>query len=186
MAKLIYSSIASLDGFVEDVNGHFDWAEPSEEVFAYINERERPVGTYLYGRSMYETMVYWETYEADDDESAVAREFAEIWKSADKIVYSTTLTKVSSTRTRIEPAFNAEAIVLMKAALDRDITIGGAAIASAALDAGLVDEVHLYLLPILLGNGKPAFANNEHVKLRLLEERRFDNGQVLLRYAVLA
>jgi dihydrofolate reductase len=184
MAKLIYSTIASLDCFVEDSDGEFAWAEPTEEVFAFINQLERPIGTYLYGRRMYETMVYWESHDADFSRS-VEREFAEIWRAATKIVYSSTLTSTSSKRTSIEPEFNAASIIRMKETLSHDFSINGAELASHALRVGLVDEVQLFLMPIVVGAGKPAFPNDAHVAFELLEQRRFANGQVFLRYAVL-
>jgi dihydrofolate reductase len=184
MAKLIYSTIASLDCFVEDARGAFDWATPNEELFAFINEMERPIGTYLYGRRMYETMAYWESYEADDDGSSVEIDFAEIWKAATKIVYSTTLAAPSSERTTIEREFDMDQVLRMKETFSRDITIGGAELASRALSAGLVDEVQLYLSPIIVGAGKPAFSNDEHITFQLLDERRFARGQLFLRYAV--
>jgi dihydrofolate reductase len=184
MAKLIYSTIASLDLFVEDRRGAFDWATPNKEVFAFINQMERPIGTYLYGRRMYETMAYWESYEADVDGSSEEIEFAEIWRSATKIVYSTTLAAPSSERTTIERQFDWDQVLRMKETLARDITIAGAELASHALSAGLVDEVQLYLMPIVVGAGKPAFSNDEHITFELLEEQRFANGQLFLRYAV--
>ena len=183
MAKLIYSTIASLDCFVEDARGAFDWATPNEELFAFINETERPIGTYLYGRRMYETMAYWESYEAHDG-SSVEIDFAEIWRAATKIVYSTTLTATSSERTTIEREFDVDQVLRMKETSSRDITIGGADIASFALSAGLVDEVQLYLTPIVVGAGKPAFSNGGHINFDLLDERRFTDGQLFLRYAV--
>ena len=184
MAKLIYSTIVSLDCFVEDSDGAFDWAEPNEEVFAFINQFERTIGTYLYGRRMYETMVYWETHVADVNQTGVENEFAEIWRAATKIVYSDTLTSPSSGRTSIEREFHAASIFRMKETEPRDISIAGAELASHALSAGLVDEVHLFLMPIVVGAGKPAFRNDEHVALELLEARQFASGQMYLRYAV--
>jgi dihydrofolate reductase len=184
MVKLIYSTIASLDSFVEDRNGAFDWAAPNEEVFAFINQLERPIGTYLYGRRMYETMVYWESFDAEAGHSAVEKEFAEIWKAASKMVYSTTLAATSSGRTTIEREFNVEAILRMKATSSSDISMGGAGLASLALSAGLVDEVQLFVVPVVVGAGKPAFSNVEPVAFDLLEERRFENGSLYLRYAV--
>jgi dihydrofolate reductase len=184
VAKLIYSAITSLDCFVEDSDGAFDWAQPSEEVFAFINERERTVGTYLFGRRMYETMVYWEGHDDEMSES-VTKDFAELWRAADKIVFSTTLASPSSKRTRIERDFYPDVIVRMKETLTHDIGIGGAELASHALNAALVDEVHLYLMPIVIGAGKPAFAVDQPVALELLEERHFDLGQMFLRYEVI-
>jgi dihydrofolate reductase len=179
MASLIYSAIASLDGFVEDEHGKFDWAAPDEEVHAFVNDIERPVGTYLYGRRMYETMVYWET---DDDPAEVAREFAEIWRGAKKVVYSRTLQTVSSERTRIEREFDAGTVSRLKQSSRSDITIGGAELAGQAIAGGLVDECHLFLAPVVVGGGKRALPAGIHAELELLDERRFRSGVVYLRY----
>jgi dihydrofolate reductase len=184
MAKLIYSAIASLDGYVEDEHGRFDWAAPDEEVHAFVNDLERAVGTYLYGRRMYETMVFWETVSTGDDEPAVVRDFARIWRGADKIVYSRALRSPSSARTRIEPRFDPGAIGRLKAAADRDITVGGAELAGHALAAGLVDECHLFLGPVIVGGGKRALPDGLRVPLELLDERRFRGGVVYLSYGV--
>jgi dihydrofolate reductase len=181
MANLIYSAIASLDGYVEDEQGTFDWAAPDEEVHAFVNDLERPVGTYLYGRRMYETMVYWES---DRDQSAVARDFAEIWRAAEKVVYSRTLETVSSERTRIEREFDARAIRRLKESSRSDITIGGAQLAGQAIAADLVDECHLFLHPILIGGGKRALPDQVHARLQLLDVRRFRSGVVHLHYHV--
>jgi dihydrofolate reductase len=185
MAKLIYSAITSLDGYVEDADGRFDWAAPDEEVHAFVNDLERPIGTYLYGRRMYETMTFWETAGTGDDRPAVSRDFANIWQAAEKIVYSRTLEAVSSARTRIERAFVPEAIRQLKAASDRDISVGGAELAGAALEAGLVDELHLLAGPVVVGGGKAALPDNVRIRLELLDERRFGNGVVHLHYRVL-
>jgi dihydrofolate reductase len=182
MAKLIYTAIGSLDGYVEDTSGKFDWAEPDEEVHAFVNELERPVGTYLYGRRMYETMVFWETVDPDGDWPAVAREFAAIWQAAEKVVYSRTIETVSSARTRIERALDPDAIERMKQSSDSDIGIGGAELAGEAIVAGLVDELQLLLVPVLVGGGKRALPNEVRVQLELLDERRFQSGAVFLRY----
>jgi dihydrofolate reductase len=179
MAKLIYSAIASLDGYIEDAHGNFDWVTPDAEVHAFANDLERPVGTYLYGRRMYETMVYWET---DDDEEPIARDFAEIWRAAEKVVYSRTLQVVSSERTRIEREFDAAAIKRLKERSRSDITIGGAELAGQAITEGLVDEFHLLLGPVLVGGGKRALPAGVHTELELLDERRFDSGFVYLHY----
>jgi dihydrofolate reductase len=181
MAKLIYSAIASLDGYVADADGNFDWAAPDQEVHAFVNDVERPIGTYLYGRRMYETMVPWETIAA---EQPVARDFAAIWQAADKIVYSRTLESVSSARTRIEPEFDAAAVRQVKASAERDITVGGAGLAGVALRAGVVDEIQLFLNPIVVGGGKRALPDGVRAGLELLDERRFGNGVVFLRYRV--
>ena len=179
MAKLIYSAIASLDGYTADADGNFDWAAPGEEVHAFVNDLERPVGTYLYGRRMYEMMVPWETM---TDERPVMRDFAEIWRSADKIVYSRTLESASSARTRIEREFEPEAVRALKASAERDLTVGGAELAGAALRAGVVDEVQLFLNPVVVGGGKRALPDGVRVGLELLDERRFGSGVVYLRY----
>lgn len=183
MANLIYAAMASLDGYVEDEQGNFDWAAPDEEVHAFVNELERPIGTYLYGRRMYETMAYWES---DDDQAAVTREYAEIWRAAEKIVYSRTLQAVSSERTRIEREFDAVAVQRMKDGSPSDIAIGGAELAGRAIAAGLVDECHLLLGPVLVGGGKRALPAGVHAGLELLDERRFRSGVVHLQYRFVA
>ena len=182
MAKLIYSAIGSLDGYVEDASGKFEWAAPDEEVHAFVNELERPIGTYLYGRRMYETMVFWETVDPDGDWPAVAREFAAIWQAAEKVVYSRTLETVSSARTRIERELDPDAIERMKQSSGSDISIGGAELAGQAIAAGLVDELQLLLVPVLVGGGKRALPNEVRARLELLDERRFQSGAVFLRY----
>ncbi len=182
MAKLIYSAITSLDGYVADESGNFDWAAPDEEVHRFVNDLERPIGTYLYGRRMYETMRYWETAHTVADQSPVAQDFAQIWQAADKIVYSKTLATASSARTRIERGFNPEAIRQMKARAERDISVGGPELAAQAIAAGLVDEVQLFLVPVVVGGGKSAFPNHVRLQLELLDERRFGNGTVYLHY----
>ncbi len=182
MAKLIYSAITSLDGYVADEEGSFDWAAPDEEVHSFVNELERPVGTYLYGRRMYEVMAYWETAQTPGDQSSVVQDFAEIWQAADKIVYSKTLEMVSSARTRIERDFDPEAVRQLKASAGRDITVGGPDLAGQAIKAGLVDEFQLFVSPILVGGGKHSLPHDVHLKLELLDERRFGNGVVYLHY----
>jgi dihydrofolate reductase len=182
MAQLLYSAIASLDGYVEDREGKFDWAAPDEEVHAFVNELERPIGTYLYGRRMYETMVYWETVSAGPDEPAVARDFAEIWREAAKIVYSRTLARASSAKTRIEREFDPDSILRLKATAKADITVGGPELAGQAFKAGLVDECHLFIQPVVVGGGKPALPENVRELLELLDVRRFNSGVVYLRY----
>jgi dihydrofolate reductase len=179
MVSLIYSAIASLDGYVEDEQGKFGWAKPDEEVHAFVNELERAVGTHLYGRRMYETMVNWETA---GDQAAVTRDFAEIWRAAEKVVYSRTLDTVSSERTRIEREFDAAAIRRLKESSRSDITIGGAELAGQAIAEGLVDECHLFLGPVLVGGGKLALPAGVHAELELLDERRFRSGVVYLHY----
>ena len=187
MSRLIYSSITSLDGYTADVDGNFDWAAPDEELHAFVNDLERPIGTYLYGRRMYEVMVGWETLHTLADQRPVIQDFAEIWQAADKIVYSTTLETVTSARTRIERDFDPESVRQIKASATRDITIGGPELAAHAIAAGLVDEYHLFLTPIVVGAGTRSFP--EHVltdktklKLGLLDEHRFGNGVVHLHY----
>ena len=184
MAKLIYAAIASLVGYVADENGNFDWAAPDEEVHTFVNDLERPVGTYLYGRRMYEVMVYWETAHTLDDRPPFIRDFAEIWQAADKIVYSKTLEAVSSARTRIERDFDPEAVRQMKASAGRDITVGGPDLAAQAIKAELVDEVHLLVSPIVVGGGNPALPHDVRVELELLDERRFANGVVHVHYRI--
>ena len=182
MAKLISSAIVSLDGYVADEDGNFDWAEPDEEVHTFINDLERPVGTYLYGRRMYETMAVWETDPTLAEQSPVMRDFAELWQAADKIVYSGTLEAVSTARTRIERDFDPEAVRQMKAAAGRDIAVGGPDLAAQAFRAALVDECYLIVTPIVVGGGKRSLPNDVRLKLELLDERRFDNGMVYLHY----
>ena len=182
MAKLIYSAIASLDGYVADEKGNFDWAAPDEEVHSFVNELERPVGTYLYGRRMYEVMAYWETADTVAGQPPSVRDFTEIWQAADKIVYSKTLEMVSSARTRIERDFDPEAVRQLKASAGRDITVGGPELAAQALEAGLVDEFQLFVTPILVGGGKRSLPKSLRVKLELLDERRFASGVVYLHY----
>ena len=165
-----------------DEDGKFDWAAPDEEVHAFVNDLERPVGTYLYGRRMYEVMVAWETPHTLADQSPVTQDFAEIWQAADKIVYSKTLESVSSARTRIERDFDPEAVRQMKATAGRDISVGGPDLAAQAIKAGLVDECHLFVTPIVVGGGRQSLPNDVRLELELLDERRFGSGVVYLRY----
>jgi dihydrofolate reductase len=181
MAKLIYLALTSLDGFVEDGDGKFDWAAPDEEVHAFVNDLARPIGTYLYGRRMYETMVFWETAPTLADQPPFVKDFAQIWRAADKIVYSTTLEAVSSARTRIERDFDPEAVRQMKSRAEHDITVGGPNLAAQAFKAGLIDECHLFLAPIVVGGGKRSLPGNR-LELELLDERRFGKGMVHLHY----
>ena len=181
MAKLVYSAIVSLDGYTADGDGDISWAAPDPEVHAFINELERDFGTYLYGRRMYETMQYWETFDAADAEPHV-REFAGIWRAASKVVYSTTLRAVSSDRTRIERAFEPSAVQAMKAGAGSDLSVGGAELASQAIAAGLVDEVHLFVTPVMLGRGAPGFASDLRATFDLLDVDRFTGGVVHLLY----
>jgi dihydrofolate reductase len=177
----MYSAIMSLDGYVADQDGKFDWAEPDEEVHTFVNDLERPVGTYLYGRRMFEVMVAWETLPLAGEPSYI-QDFAEIWRAADKIVYSTTLDSVSSARTRIERAFDPESVQQLKATAGRDILVGGPNLAAQAIRTGLVDEYHLLVVPVAVGGGRQFFPNDVRLKLELLDERRFGNGMVHLRY----
>ncbi|RAG80388.1 deaminase [Streptacidiphilus pinicola] len=182
MARLIYTAIASLDGYVEDETGGFGWAAPDEEVHAFVNDLERPVGTYLYGRRMYDTMVYWETAGLAAGDSAVSRDYAELWRAAQKVVYSRTLDGVTSARTRIERDFDPAAVRRLKAGASSDLSIGGSELAGRALAAGLVDEVRLLLHPISVGGGKPALPRGLRLPLELVGERRFGSGVVQLHY----
>jgi dihydrofolate reductase len=184
MVKLIYSTIASLDGYVADEDGEFGWAAPDEQVHAFINELERGVGTYLYVRRMYEVMRYWETAYATSGPPAVARDYAQIWRSADKIVYSRTLRSVSSARTRIERDFDAAAIRREKARAGGDISVGGPGLAARAHEVGLVDELGLFVVPILVGGGTRSLPDHVRLELELLDERRFDSGIVYLHYLI--
>jgi dihydrofolate reductase len=186
MAKLIYSVITSLDGYVADEAGNFDWAAPDEEVHTFVNDLERPVGTYLYGRRMYETMVYWETAHTVVDPPPFMQDFAELWQAADKIVYSKTLETVSSIRTRIDRDFDPKVVRQMKASADRDITVGGPDLAAQAIKAGLVDECHLFIAPIAVGGGTQFLPDDVRLDLELLDERRFGNGMVHLHYRTLS
>jgi dihydrofolate reductase len=182
MAKLIYTAITSLDGYIEDADGNFDWAAPDEDVHRFVNDLERPIGTYLYGRRMYEVMVYWETAHTRADQPRFVHDYAQIWQVADKVVYSKGLETVSSARTRIERDFNPEAIRQIKGQAGRDISVGGPDLAGQAIKAGLVDEYNLFVTPILVGGGKQALPNNVRLKLELLDQRRFGSGVVHLHY----
>jgi dihydrofolate reductase len=182
MAKLIYSAIASLDGYIADEDGSFDWAEPGEEVHRFVNDLERPVGTYLYGRRMYEVMAPWETDSTLPVQSPAMRDFAELWQAADKVVYSRTLAAPATARTRIERDFDPEAVRGLKASADRDLTVGGPHLAADAFKAGLVDECHLFLAPVVVGGGNRALPDHVRLRLELLDERRFANGMVFLSY----
>jgi len=181
MAKLIYSALTSLDGYVADQDGKFDWARPSEEVHIFVNDLERPIGTHLYGRRMYEVMAYWENADTADQPSFVG-DYAEIWKGADKIVYSRTLAEVSSARTRIEREFDIDAIRQLKATAHSDISVGGPDLAAQTIKAGLVDELHLFLAPVVVGGGKRSLPDDVRLEPELLDERRFANGVVHLHY----
>jgi dihydrofolate reductase len=182
MAKLIYSVLASLDGYIADEDGNFDWAEPDEQVHAHVNDLERTVGTFLLGRRMYEMLAVWDDADSFADQRPVMRDFARIWQAADKIVYSTTLEPVSTARTRLERAFDPEAVRQLKASADRDIVLGGPGLAGHAFRAGLVDECHLYLMPVVVGGGTQAIPDKVRLELELLDEHRFDGGVVYLHY----
>ena len=185
MAKLIYSMLTSLDGYTEDEHGRFGWGAPEdEEVHSYINQLASPFGTYLYGRRMYDTMVYWETADKVSDQPRFLLEFARQWQAAEKIVYSKTLAEPRSARTRIEREFNPDAVRRLKTAAAHDITVDGPALAAQAIRAGLVDEFQMIVCPVLVGNGKRFFPDDVRLGLELLEERRFRKGVIVLRYAV--
>ena len=184
MAKLIYSAITSLDGYIEDENGKFDWAAPSDDLHAFVNDLERPIGTYLYGRRMYETMVFWETVSTGSEQRIVSRDYAEIWRAAEKCVYSRTLKAPSSARTRIEREFDPEAIRQLKESSSRDISVGGPELAAQAFGADLVDECHLFLTPITVGAGKRALPPSLRISLELLDHRSFGKGVIHLHYRV--
>jgi dihydrofolate reductase len=184
MAKLIYSAITSLDGYIADEDGNFDWAAPDEAVHAFVNDLERPIGTYLYGRRMYDVMRYWDTAPTTGAQPAVVKDYAKIWQAADKVVYSRTLATPSSARTRIQKDFDPDVVRRMKAAASRDISVGGSELAAQAIKAGLVDEIHLFLVPVLVGGGTRALPDHVRVRLQLLDERRFAGGVVHLHYRV--
>jgi dihydrofolate reductase len=181
MADLIYAALASLDGYIEDEGGKFDWAKPDEEVHSFVNQLERGVGTYLYGRRLYETLAIWETVPLDDQPEYI-RDYAELWRNSDKIVYSRTLDAPSTPRTRIERDFDADAVRRLKGEAERDLAVGGAELAAQALRAGLVDELHLLLAPVLVGGGKRALPDDVRLPLDLVGERRFGSGFVHLHY----
>lgn len=183
MGKLIYATNCSLDGFIEDSEGSFDFAVPTDELHQFFNDFIRPCKTHLYGRSLYETMVVWETWDVSDEPEPV-RDFAELWKDTDKIVYSRTLEDVSSARTTLEREFDPEHIRQLKAASDSDLLIGGSILAAEAFAAGLVDELKLTISPVAIGGGKPALPPGQRIDLQLVDERHFDCGTVHLSYAV--
>ena len=182
ITRLIYSAITSLDGYVADQDGNFDWAAPDHELHAFVNDLERPIGTYLYGRRMYEVMAFWETAHNLADEPAVILDYAGIWQAADKIVYSRTLQETSTARTRLERGFDPDAVRRMKAQARTDISIGGPHLAAQAIRAGLVDAYHLFINPVVVGGGNPALPDGVHAKLELMDERRFESGVVYLHY----
>lgn len=182
MAKLIYAALTSLDGYIADEAGTFDWAVPDEEVHAFINELERPICTYLYGRKMYETMAAWETPDTIPNRTPAMLEFARIWQAADKIVYSTTLPTVPTAKTQLRRTFDPEAVRKLKAEATRDVAVGGPVLAAHAIRADLVDEYHVFVAPIIVGSGKPFLPGRVRVDLQLIDERGFDNGMVHVRY----
>jgi dihydrofolate reductase len=184
MARLIYAAITSLDGYVADEQGSFDWAMPDEEVHTFVNDLERRIGTHLYGRRMYETMLFWETAHSLADQPAFVRDYTGIWQAADKIVYSRTLEGVSSARTRLERAFDPEDVRRMKAETERDLSVGGPELAAEAFRAGLVDECHLFLTPVVVGGGRRSLPDHVRLDLELLDEGRFASGVVHLHYRV--
>ena len=184
MARLIYVSNVSLDGFIEDEHGGFEWTEPDDEQFAFITDLIRPVGTYLYGRRLYETMAVWETDPALAAQSELRADFAHVWQAGDKIVYSTTLDAVSTAKTRLEGRFDPEVIRRLKDTASRDLMVGGANLAALAFSAGLIDECHLFICPSVVGRGKPSLPSDLRAQLELLDERRFDNGVVYVRHRI--
>jgi dihydrofolate reductase len=184
MGRLIYSAITSLDGYVADATGSFDWARPDEEVHAFVNELERPIGTYLYGRRMYEVMQYWETVPPSGD--AVEDDYADLWRSSDKVVYSRTLEAATTARTRLERSFDPEAVRALKGSVEHDLSVGGPGLGAEALRAGLVDECHVFLNPIAVGGGNPWLPDGLRIPLDLVDEHRFAGGVVHLQYRVQA
>jgi dihydrofolate reductase len=185
MAKLIYSMLMSVDGYTEDAQGKFGWSAPEDEaVHTYVNELAASLGTYLYGRKMYETMVYWETAHTMPDQPQFVLDWARQWQAAEKVVYSRTLTQPSSARTRIEREFDPDAVRRLKSVAEHDMGIDGPELAAHAIRAGLVDEVHMILCPVIVGGGKRFFPDGARLDLTLIDERRFDNGVIALRYAV--
>jgi dihydrofolate reductase len=183
MARLVYAGITSLDGYTVDAGGSFAWAEPDEEVHGFVNDLERRLGTYLYGRRLYDTMRVWQTV-PDDEGSEVARDFARVWREADKVVYSATLSDVSTPRTRLEHDFAPAVVRALVDAADRDVSVGGATLAASALRANIVDELHQFLHPVVVGGGTPYLPEGVRLDLELLDERRFESGVVHLHHRV--
>ena len=183
MSRLIYSAIASLDGYVADEDGRFDWSAPDEEVHALVNELARSIGTYLLGRRMYEVLAYWDDPPDLDEQPAVIRDYAEIWQAQDKIVYSSTLETAPTARTRIERTFDPDAVRQLKAQSDRDLSVGGPDLAAQAIRAGLVNEYQLFLVPVVVGGGTYFLPRESRIELELVDERRFRNGTVFLHYS---
>ena len=186
MGNLIYSMITSLDGYISDERGRFDWAEPDEETHTFVNDLERPIGTYLYGRRMYEVMSYWGAEVDDTDQPPYVRDYTKIWRAADKIVFSTSSGSVSSGRTRIEPSFDADDIRRLKASTTHDISIGGPVIAAQAFAAGLIDEYRAFIAPVVVGGGARSLPDGMRLDLELTDEHRFGNGSIYVRYRVVA
>lgn len=185
MAHLIYSAITSLDGYVSDEQGSFDWSAPDAEVHAAVNDVMRPVGTHLYGRRLYEVMLAWEDWDTTD-EPTVVQDFARLWRAADKVVYSTTLDSVSSARTRIERDLDLDDVRGLLDQAERDVLVGGPGLAGQVLRAGLVDELHLFVSPVVVGGGTRALPDHARLDLELVDERRFGNGVVHLHHRVRA
>ena len=182
MAKLLYVMNASLDGYIADQDGNLDWGAPGEEYYSFLNDLLRPVGTYLYGRRLYELMAVWETDPTAAAQSPGTREFAQLWQAAGKVVYSRTLQAAATTRTRIERGFDPDAVRQLKAAAERDLTVGGPTLGAQAISAGLVDEVQLFVWPVVVGGGQRFLPDRVRVRLELLDERRVGSGVVYLRY----
>ena len=183
MGRLVYSGITSLDGYVADEDGQFDWSAPDEEVHAFVNDLERSIGTALYGRALFEVMAVWDTMPLAD-EPEVIRDYAGIWKATDKIVFSGSLPGVDTTNTRLERIFDPDTVRRLKEDSVRALSVGGAGLAAQALRAGLVDELHQLLSPVIVGGGKPFLPDGLRLGLELLDERRFGNGVVFLRYGI--
>jgi dihydrofolate reductase len=182
VARLIYSAITSLDGYVADKDGTFDWAAPDDDLHGFVNDLERPIGTYLYGRRMYEVMKFWETAHTLADATPVIRDYAQIWQAADKVVYSVSIKSVTTSRTRLEREFHPETVREFVASAERDISVGGPHLAAEAIRAGLVDEYHLFLHPVVVGGGNQALPDDVRLTLELLDERSFESGVVHLHY----
>ncbi len=182
MARLVYTTIASLDGYINDAQGGFEWSAPDEEVHAFVNDLERPIGTYLLGRRMYETLAVWETMDAAPDQPEVIRDYASIWRAAEKVVFSTSLDAVRTERTRLERRFDPVAVAALVVSADRDVSIGGAHLAAGALLAGLVDEIRVFVTPVIVGGGTRFLPEGARLELALVDEHRFGNGVVYCGY----
>jgi dihydrofolate reductase len=184
VAKLIYSAITSLDGYVADKDGNFEWAAPDEELHSFVNDQERPIGTYLYGRRMYEVMAFWETAHTLADQPRFIEDYARIWQAADKVVYSRTLPSVSTEKTKLVREFDPEEVSRMKALARSDLSVGGPDLAGQAIRWGLVDEIHLFLNPVVVGGGNRALPDDVRVDLELIDDHRFGSGVVHLHYRI--